>query len=109
MNCDNPLPRVNFEFLQRFVGRKVLLLGQVENIDGRDVRISTSDGGTVTVLCNSLAPFDTKFVEIEGTVADPRTVQEESHVNITNDNFDLGLYNELVKLENGEHMNLFLS
>lgn len=102
-------PRVNFELMQRYLGQRVILTGEVERVEGGNVYLKTSDKATVTVQPNpsSRAAYDTPFVEVLGTVVDPRTIREEEHTNL-GEAYDLNLQNELVKLWNGRHRGLFI-
>ncbi|KAG2501556.1 hypothetical protein HYH03_000063 [Edaphochlamys debaryana] len=93
---EDPSPRVNFETMQRYHGRKVILCGQITSIENGCVRLQTADKGEVTVTGGS-APYEGRFVEVLGTVSSPNTIQELEHVNL-NDNFSLEMFNELVKL-----------
>ena len=85
MNADEPTPRVGYEQLKHYIGRRVLFVGRVEGMDaGGVVSLSAPDGSKVSVHASS--PFDTPYVEVEGVVQDPATIREESHVNF-GDNF----------------------
>ncbi|KAJ9513889.1 hypothetical protein QJQ45_020974 [Haematococcus lacustris] len=79
-------PRVNFEAMQRYHGRRVLLVGELKSSGNGCVTLRTSDDGEVTVLLNtaSTEPWDAQYVEILGQVIDQRTVKEETHVNFGN-------------------------
>lgn len=80
-------PRVNFEVMQRCQGRRVLLVGEVENLADGQLTLLTSDKGRVNVVCSSRGdPISSKFVEILGTVVDGQTVKEDEHTNF-GDNF----------------------
>ncbi|GIL52679.1 hypothetical protein Vafri_8498 [Volvox africanus] len=93
---DDPTPRVNFETMQRYHGRKVILCCQINQVDNGQVRVVTADKGEVTVV-GGTAPYEGRFAEVVGTVINPNTVQEIEHTNLS-DNFSLDMYNELVKL-----------
>jgi hypothetical protein len=84
MNTDSPTPRVGFAQLKNMIGRRVLFVGRVETMDGGVVRMAAPDGSKVSILANST--FETPFAEVQGTVVDPQTIREESHVNF-GDNF----------------------
>ena len=85
MNADDPTPRVGYEQLKHYIGRRVLFVGRVEGMDaGGLVSLSAPDGSKVSVQAAS--PFDTPYVEVEGVVQDPCTIREESHVDF-GDNF----------------------
>ncbi|PNH04609.1 hypothetical protein TSOC_009209 [Tetrabaena socialis] len=93
---EDPTPRVNFETMMRYHGRKVILCCQIEQIENGQVRALTSDKGQVTVLAGS-SPFEGRFAEVLGTVVNPNTLQAIEHTNLS-DNYNLDMYNELVKL-----------
>ena len=75
-------PRVNFELLQRYIERKVRLIGQVENLQNNMLKIKAADGGHVNVLVKPGAGFDSPYVEVEGIVESPNTIRELDHTNI---------------------------
>lgn len=79
MNCDDPTPRVGYEQLKHYIGRRVLFVGRVEGMENGLVSLTAPDGSKVSVQAAS--PFDTPYVEVEGVVQDPCTIREESHVN----------------------------
>ncbi|KAG2453862.1 hypothetical protein HYH02_002069 [Chlamydomonas schloesseri] len=93
---DEAIPRVNFETMQRYHGRKVILCCQISQIDNGTVRVTTSDKGEVTIVGGS-SPYEGRFAEVMGTVVGPTNIQELEHTNLS-DNFSLDMYNELVKL-----------
>ncbi len=45
--ADAFLPRVNFETLQQYVGRRVLLVGEVKGMEGSTASLRTSDDAEV--------------------------------------------------------------
>lgn len=58
-------PRVSCESMARFVGRTVLLVGEVVNMSTGQLLVKTSDGGDVVVNCNTASgSYDDKFVEV---------------------------------------------
>eukprot|EP00798_Chlamydomonas_sp_ICE-L_P009934 gene9934-7804_t len=107
MASTDSTPRVNFEVMQRMVGKRVMLVGEVEIAEPNRLTVKTSDQAKITVLTAPNAPYNTKFVEFIGTVVDPTTLQEEDHIDVP-DNFDMNLYNELVKLSTGRYQDLFV-
>ena len=83
----SPIPRVNFEAMQRMTGRRVSLVGEVESVSGNQYVVLTSDKGRVTVNGSPRGdPIQTRFVEFVGTVADGKTLNEDEHTNF-GDNF----------------------
>jgi len=63
---EQPTPRVNFEAMQRFQGRMVLLSGEVKGLGEDKVVLRTSDDAEVVVLTNRNATgsIDSPFVEV---------------------------------------------
>ncbi|GFR48860.1 hypothetical protein Agub_g10814, partial [Astrephomene gubernaculifera] len=94
VTMEDPTPRVNFETMQRYHGKTVILCCQINQIDNGVVRVLTSDKGEVTVQGGS-SPYEGRFVEVLGTVVNPNTIKEVDHTNLS-DNFSLDMYNELV-------------
>lgn len=75
-------PRVNFSTMQRYVGKKVLLAVQVQQMQNGQVIAQTSDKGQVTIISNG-TPFEGSFIEVLGTVTTSTTIQEEEHTNLS--------------------------
>lgn len=72
-----PAPRVNFELMGQHLGKRVRLVGKVEGIQGNSLTLRAADDGLVTVALKGAAPSDL-YIEVEGTVDSPNTLQEES-------------------------------
>ena len=51
-----PAPRVNFELMSTYIGKRVTLVGKVEGVDGNTMRLKASDDGMVTVRLQGVAP-----------------------------------------------------
>lgn len=68
---DDATPRVNFEAMQRFQGRQVLLVGEILSINNGQLLVKTSDDAQVSVVCNpsNSGSYDDKFVEVSVTTA----------------------------------------
>jgi len=82
MDTSAPAPRVNGELLARFVGRKVLLVGKTESLEGGVMRMRTSDDRVVSVeLKDGAASYSSDFVEFEAVVKSADSVREEEHTN----------------------------
>ena len=80
MDTCAPAPRVNGELLARFVGRKVLLVGKAESLEGGVMRMRTSDDRVVSVeLKGGAAGYGSDFVEFEAVVKSADSVREEEH------------------------------
>jgi replication factor A3 len=80
MDTSAPAPRVNGELLARFVGRKVLLVGKAESLEGGMMRMRTSDDRVVSVeLKGGAAGYSSDFVEFEAVVKSADSVREEEH------------------------------
>jgi len=106
MDDSAPAPRVNGELLGQFLGKKVLVVGEVTPIDGGRATIKTVDDKMITITLADGASFGSKFVEFEATVDGPTAVTECSRVEF-GDDFDVFSYGELVKLMNGKSKDLF--
>lgn len=78
---EDPTPRVNFETMQRFIGRTVLLACSVSQIEGNRLQAKTSDGAVVSIVAGS-SPYEGQFIEVLGKVLDPNTLQELDHTNL---------------------------
>ncbi|KAK9814149.1 hypothetical protein WJX72_001287 [[Myrmecia] bisecta] len=107
MDTSDPAPRVNFELLQRYIGKKVRLVGKVMGLDGDLLTVKAADQGLVYVKVLPGAGHASEYVEIDGIVESPNTVQEQQHVEFGS-NFDLNSYNELCKLAHFDYPALFL-
>lgn len=81
-----PTPRCNFQTLQRFVGRRVLMAVQIMSVQNGQVIAQTADKGQVTITSGGNAAYEGTFMEVLGTVTSPNTIQEENHTNLS-DNF----------------------
>jgi Replication factor A protein 3 len=84
MNTDNAAPRVGFPQLKNLIGQRVTFVGRIETMEGGVVQMAAPDGSRVSVQASS--PYDTQYAEVIGTVLDPSTIREETHVNF-GDNF----------------------
>ncbi|KAI3436844.1 hypothetical protein D9Q98_006254 [Chlorella vulgaris] len=93
-----PSPRVNFQSLGQFVGKRVTIVGSVVGVDGNTLQLKTSDDQVVNIQMQGAVP-QCKVLEVQGMVASPNTVTEESCCPF-GDNFDMANYNELCKLVN---------
>lgn len=102
-----PCPRVNFEMFSQCEGKRVRVVGKVENVSGSTMKIKTSDDVMVDVLLQGTAPTDA-YVEVDGTIEGGCRIREESpNVGLGND-FDLQNYNQVCTLMNGAYKSLFL-
>jgi replication factor A3 len=82
MDLAAPAPRVNGELLARFVGRRVLLVGKAESMEGNALRVRTSDDRVVSVeLKSGTAGAASDYIEFEAVVTSPDSVREEEHTN----------------------------
>jgi hypothetical protein len=77
MDCNNPVPRVNFELLQQHLGKRVKLVCKVERTENNNLIVTAADGGTVYIQPSGKSQFDGLFLEIEGIVQTPNTIKEE--------------------------------
>lgn len=105
IDCSAPAPRVAFEQLGKFIGKRVRLLGEVVSVAGGVAQVKAADEGMVSVKVQGAAPTS-RFAEFEGVVRAPDSLEEESHVPI-NGAVDMANYNELCKLIHGQYRTLF--
>ncbi|KAK9805366.1 hypothetical protein WJX73_007296 [Symbiochloris irregularis] len=108
MEVSNAKPRVNFSQLRKFMGKKVLLVGEIQVMQNNTVRMKAADGGMVTVELTKGPHFDGgEFWEFEGVVQSPTSVKEESRTSY-GDRFDLATYNEVCRLSCDKYTQVFL-
>eukprot|EP00898_Chlorokybus_atmophyticus_P001676 jgi/Chlat1/2509/Chrsp175S02373 len=99
---------VNGAMLAQHVGKKVRVVVKVKSFDNGRCACEAADGQEVFVrLAPGTSHYDTPFVEIQGTVQDPHTVEEEFHTPFGH-NFELSTYNKLLELANNNYKQLFL-
>jgi len=72
-----PCPRVNFEIMSQYTGKRVRFVGKVEQISENTMKVRSSDDSIVEVILSGAAP-DGPYVEIDGTVEGPNTIREDS-------------------------------
>lgn len=56
LDCSNPAPRVNFQDLGQFVGKRVTIVGRIEGIEGNTLQLRLPDDGVVAVQLQNMAP-----------------------------------------------------
>ena len=56
LDCSNPAPRVNFQQLGQFVGKRVTLVGRIEGVDGNTLQLRTPHNGVIAVQLQNVAP-----------------------------------------------------
>lgn len=82
ITMEEATPRVNFETMQRYQNQRVMLCCQVLSVGNGQVKVQTSDKGEITV--NGVnRPYESKFVEVTGRVTSPNTIDEESHLDLS--------------------------
>ena len=92
--------------MERFQGKKVLVVGEVAPVDAQRATLKTTDDKTITVTLAEGGEFKSKYIEFEATVDGPMSVTECSRVEF-GDDFDTFSYGELVKLINTKSRDLF--
>lgn len=97
MDDSAPAPRVTGQALEKFIGKKVLVVGEISPVDATKATIKTADERVITVNLAGDGSFKTKFVEFEATVDSADAVTESSRVEF-GDDFDQYSYGELCKL-----------
>ena len=83
MDVTAPTPRVNFQQMSSYIGKRVRLVGKVESVQGNVMHVKAADEGVVQVHMKSAVPQDA-FVEVEGKVQSPNTLEEEVVVGFGN-------------------------
>eukprot|EP00002_Diphylleia_rotans_P012216 TRINITY_DN238_c0_g2_i1.p1 TRINITY_DN238_c0_g2~~TRINITY_DN238_c0_g2_i1.p1 ORF type:complete len:108 (-),score=10.97 TRINITY_DN238_c0_g2_i1:197-520(-) len=96
MTDEGCTPRVNGTLLRSYVGSDVRLVGKVLSVSGTKAVLLASDNTHVHVNTSGNSRYQT-IVEVVGNVNPDLTLREISFVNF-NDDFDLGVYNEMVQL-----------
>ena len=76
MDVSRAAPRVNFELMGSYIGKRVKLVGKVESVKGNVLRVKAADDGVVDVLLKNAVQQDA-FVEVEGIVESPNALREE--------------------------------
>ena len=56
LDISAPSPRVNFQLMSQYIGKRVTLVGKVDGVEGNTLRLKTSDDGMVTVSLQGAAP-----------------------------------------------------
>ncbi|XP_047578456.1 replication protein A 14 kDa subunit-like [Lutra lutra] len=92
-----PRSRVNASMLAQFIDRPVCFVGRLEKIHPTGKMFILSDGEGKNGTIELMEPLDE---EISGRVTAKATIMCASYVQFKEDNhpFDLGLYNEAVKI-----------
>ncbi|KAK6933555.1 Replication factor A protein 3, partial [Dillenia turbinata] len=106
MDTSKPAAFVNGEFLPMYIGRKVRAV--VQNVQpGAGVsRGNTTDDRQLII--KGSPPFQlTTYMEVIGIADNNQSIQAEKWTPFGN-SFDASTYNQLCRLANGEHKNLFL-
>ncbi|KAH7816309.1 Replication protein A 14 kDa subunit [Monocercomonoides exilis] len=105
-------PRINASMFPAMIGKTVRIVGKYEgqfSEDGSEgIIITTSDGKKVNVIQDpgDSAPTN-QYIEVLGNVINENSIQEVFLVDF-GDSFDLGLYDQCVKLINGPFKSLFM-
>lgn len=74
-----PAPRVNFELMSQYHGKRVRVVGKVEGVQGSILRIKAADDGNVEVeLPQGLSVPADSYVEVDGTVKSPGVMAAET-------------------------------
>ena len=94
------------EALVNFIGKTVLVVGEVTPRDANSATVKTADDKMITVNLAGAGAFGSKYVEFEATVDGADCVTECSRVEF-GDDFDQYSYGELCKLINGKSKELF--
>ncbi|KAM6202227.1 replication protein A 14 kDa subunit [Rhynchocyon petersi] len=100
---DLPRARINASMLAQFIDRPVCFVGRLEKIHPTGKMFILSDGEGKTVTVELMDPLDEEIagiVEVVGRVTAKPTIMCTSYVLFKEENhsFDLGLYNEAIKI-----------
>ncbi|KAI5149044.1 replication protein A 14 kDa subunit [Manis pentadactyla] len=98
-----PRSRINASMLAQFIDRPVCFVGRLEKIHPTGKMFILSDGEGKHGTIELLEPLDEEIsgiVEVVGRVTAKATIMCASYIQFKEDNhpFDLGLYNEAVKI-----------
>ncbi|VFV24804.1 replication protein a 14 kda [Lynx pardinus] len=98
-----PRSRINASMLARFIDQPVCFVGRLEKIHPTGKMFILSDGEGKNGTIELMEPLDEEIsgiVEVVGRVTAKATILCASYVQFKEDNhpFDLGLYNEAVKI-----------
>ncbi|XP_058534302.1 replication protein A 14 kDa subunit [Ochotona princeps] len=98
-----PKARVNASMLPQFIDRPVCFVGRLEKIHPTGKMFILSDGEGKTGTVELMEPLDEEIsgiIEVVGRVTAKATIMCASYVQFKEDTnpFDLGLYNEAVKI-----------
>ncbi|KAG0334137.1 60S acidic ribosomal protein P1-alpha 3 [Podila humilis] len=89
-------PRINSAMLGNYIGQTVRLVGSVTATNGNQATLTTSDKGQVTVISNEASAYHTTILEVIGEVNTDLSISELTFCPF-GDDFDMDVYNELVK------------
>ncbi|XP_045420489.1 replication protein A 14 kDa subunit [Lemur catta] len=98
-----PKSRINASMLTQFIDQPVCFVGKLEKIHPTGKMFILSDGEGKNGTIELMEPLDEEIsgiVEVIGRVTAKATIMCASYVQFREDNqpFDLGLYNEAVKI-----------
>ncbi|XP_002751625.1 replication protein A 14 kDa subunit [Callithrix jacchus] len=98
-----PRARMNVSMLTQFIDKPVCFVGRLEKIHPTGKMFILSDGEGKNVTIELMEPLDEEIsgiIEVVGKVTAKATIMCTSFVQFKEDNhpFDLGLYNEAVKI-----------
>uniref|UniRef100_G1P976 Replication protein A 14 kDa subunit n=1 Tax=Myotis lucifugus TaxID=59463 RepID=G1P976_MYOLU len=98
-----PKSRINASMLAQSIDRPSALVGRLEKIHPTGKMFILSDGEGKSATIELMEPLDEEIsgiVEVVGRVTAKATIMCSSYVQFKEDNhpFDLGLYNEAVKI-----------
>lgn len=51
-----PAPRVNYQLLSQYIGKRVAIVGKIEGFEGNALRLRTSDDAMLTVHLQGAVP-----------------------------------------------------
>eukprot|EP00596_Hydrurales_sp_CCMP1899_P001705 CAMPEP_0119039008 /NCGR_PEP_ID=MMETSP1177-20130426/8257_1 /TAXON_ID=2985 /ORGANISM="Ochromonas sp, Strain CCMP1899" /LENGTH=97 /DNA_ID=CAMNT_0007002321 /DNA_START=134 /DNA_END=427 /DNA_ORIENTATION=- len=97
--------------MERFLGKSVLLVGEVINVDqsSSQVTVSASDGVTVQCFLPPGEACEEKFIQFIGKVCPNHCLEVFKIIQMASgNNFDMSLYDKVVELSNNKFSHLFV-
>ncbi|KAK0474712.1 hypothetical protein EDD18DRAFT_1357434 [Armillaria luteobubalina] len=90
-------PRVNWEFMQKFLNQRVTIAGEILAVQDGTATIRTSDKHEVQVTLLPDTVIPTKYAEFVGLVVDSNHVTME-RFGITSDDLDMTIVDRTVRV-----------
>eukprot|EP00771_Trimastix_marina_P002331 gnl/Trimastix_PCT/3458.p2 GENE.gnl/Trimastix_PCT/3458~~gnl/Trimastix_PCT/3458.p2 ORF type:complete len:132 (-),score=11.93 gnl/Trimastix_PCT/3458:9-359(-) len=98
--------RVNGRHLAEAKGEMVRFIGEVVSQSGQSATLRASDGVEVAIYREEGGNYESKYVEVIGTVRPDLTIDELINTKIS-DTFNMAQYDKVVELSWGPYRHLF--